>query len=91
MQGNRGHGIYVEDAAQTTIGAISSLAGISNPHFNLIAGNDGDGVHVEGTDAIVKGNFIGTDLNGTLKAANHGSGIAFVAASGEITNNLVFR
>ena len=44
---------------------------------NLISGNRGNGVHL-GTSAahnVVRGNLIGTDINGTAKLGNGGAGV----------------
>jgi hypothetical protein len=64
---NTGYGIYV-DSAHLTIGGSAAGAG------NVISGNDGIGIVLGGsaasTFAIVQGNFIGTDLTGTLALGN---------------------
>jgi hypothetical protein len=42
---------------------------------NTIHSNSGDGVHVEGSDTIITGNFIGTDASGTAGLGNEAYGV----------------
>jgi hypothetical protein len=60
-------------ATGNTIGGTATGAG------NVISGNTGDGVEISGTGAtanVVVGDFIGTDIFGTLAVANGGYGVA---------------
>ena len=43
---------------------------------NLISGNIGDGVGLAGSNNIVQGNFIGTDVTGSVAIANTQRGVA---------------
>ena len=60
---------------------------------NLISGNSGNGVVVTGSSSTgnrVIGNFIGTDLSGTVDLGNAGLGIALVdAVNNTVQGNLV--
>ncbi len=67
------------NAPQNTIGGGASGSG------NLISGNTQQGIEITalGTGTIVQGNFIGTDITGTLDRGNSTDGI-FVGAGGVI-------
>ena len=60
---NTGFGVIVNDLQNTVIG-------------NIVSGNEGGGVLIYGTNnALVTGNYIGTDISGTKKIPNGGNGI----------------
>jgi uncharacterized delta-60 repeat protein len=71
---NTGHGIYIA-SANNTIGGTSSTT------RNIVSGNQSDGIRIEnwsgfgasGNDVI--GNYIGTDVTGTVAIGNGNSGI----------------
>jgi Bacterial Ig domain len=70
--GNGTWGVILEEAAGNTVGGLTAGAG------NLISGNDQGGVAMRGIDAVgdvVQGNFIGTDVTGTLALGNAFSGV----------------
>ncbi len=46
---------------------------------NLISGNGQSGIYLGGRDAVVQGNYIGTDVTGTQAIPNTGSGIYFTS------------
>lgn len=46
---------------------------------NLISGNTGDGISVEGGSHIIKGNIVGTNKNKTAALANSGDGVALLS------------
>ncbi len=75
--GNLADGVLLNVTSMNTIGGAASGAG------NVIAGNDGNGVHiVSGSDLNqVLGNFIGTDQSGTLDLGNQ-NGIRVAATTG---------
>ncbi len=80
--GNTYWGVYLDQAANNTIGGSSAGEG------NLISGNARYGVYVGGTKAHhnrVLGNLIGTNIGGTGSIPNDGAGI-FV--SGAPTNTI---
>jgi hypothetical protein len=65
-------GIYIENTAQS-----NTIGGSSANERNIISGNTDYGVYIGGTSTnlnAVKGNYIGTDVNGTAKKAN-GNGV----------------
>jgi hypothetical protein len=70
---NGGHGITVLGGAkQTRIGGAVASAG------NLISGNSGDGIRIEGgatSETSVQGNWIGTDGTGSAPIPNGANGI----------------
>lgn len=74
--GNGANGIFIDDTAANTIGGATGGAG------NVISGNGGDGILIEGAAALgntVVDNNIGTNAPGTAALGNTGNGI-------EITN-----
>jgi titin len=68
---NTGGGVFVgESAAGNTIGGTAPGAG------NVIAANQGDGIDLEATNALlIAGNFLGTDITGTAALPNTGNGV----------------
>jgi uncharacterized repeat protein (TIGR01451 family) len=61
-------------ALNNTIGGTTAAA------RNVISGNSGDGVMIPGGSGnVVEGNFIGTDLTGTLPLGNSGDGVGVSA------------
>jgi CSLREA domain-containing protein len=82
--GNSGSGIVLESSSNNRIG------GTSKSQRNLISGNTGKGngggiLMNGGSGNIIQGNFIGTDITGTLDRGNQGRGIALNGA----TNNTI--
>jgi len=69
--GNSGAGLQALAGSQAiTIGGTNLAA------RNLISGNLGDGLTLNGlSNSVVQGNYIGTDLSGSLVVSNTGSGI----------------
>jgi hypothetical protein len=68
----------------------SNLIGGTKPHAgNLISGNY-DGVLIDsGGGNRVEGNYIGTDVTGTLALANNDAGISISGVSGFSSNNVI--
>jgi hypothetical protein len=67
--GNTGYGVRVLDAPNNLIGGTLG---------NVISGNGFYGISIEGTKSVlnkVKGNFIGTNLNGSYAIGNKGTGV----------------
>ncbi len=72
-------GIYVYEGDRAfTIGGTVAGSG------NIISGNTGDGIRLDGNvlgpnfDIAIQGNFIGTDITGTLAIANRGNGVSII-------------
>ncbi|HWP99995.1 MAG TPA: hypothetical protein VNK92_05960 [Vicinamibacterales bacterium] len=71
-RGNGSNGVHIVDAPSNTIG------GATDAHRNVISGNDGEGVRLDGalaTNNVVRRNFVGLDATGTFDLGNQFSGI----------------
>jgi YVTN family beta-propeller protein len=76
---NGGSGVMIDSSNNVVGGASSAL--------NLISGNNMSGVEiVSGSNNVVQGNFIGTDVNGTFALGNGDVGVELL---GSATNNLI--
>ncbi|MBU0678631.1 MAG: hypothetical protein KJ626_10995 [Verrucomicrobia bacterium] len=67
---NKFTGIFIESAPSNIIGTVSA--------GNLISGNGQEGLRISGALSVgnvVRGNFIGTDVTGTLPVGNRRNGI----------------
>jgi hypothetical protein len=72
---NGNNGIFQNGADNTTIGGTTALA------RNIISGNTQDGISLgTGIDALVEGNYLGTDLTGKVAVSNN-EGLDFTNAS----------
>jgi len=91
--GNTKHGVHIVDGAGHAIGNGPLVAGGPiDPSGNVISENDGDGVRIEGGnsfDNAVQGNFIGTDISGTLARGNVGAGVLISDASSNVIGGFV--
>ena len=77
-----GNGLTIFNAPSNSIGGLTFAAA------NVIGFNGGNGIAITGMNAqnnLVQGNFIGTDLTGTLNLKNHSAGVYLTGAY----NNLV--
>ncbi len=94
--GNGGHGIYIEDTPNNTIGG--ETVGASN----VISGNTGDGIRIEdtfqqsddnlATNNRILGNFIGTDAGGaSVLLGNGGDGVHIVNAASNSVGSPIFE
>jgi hypothetical protein len=70
-------GVLILNARADVIGATTPGSG------NLISGNTVAGVAIDGSDSLVLGNFIGTDISGTAALPN-GTGIGIAASDNTI-------
>ncbi|MFW5446606.1 MAG: DUF4347 domain-containing protein, partial [Methylophagaceae bacterium] len=71
--GNGGDGIHIMLGATNTI-----VGGSADADRNIISANSDDGIHIDdaGTDGnIIQGNYIGTDITGTVDLGNIRNGI----------------
>ena len=86
-RGNAGNGIQIIDSEVNVVGGPSSLT------RNVISGNIGEGVKIDGalaTANVVEGNYVGTDAAGTAALGNAASGIYIRRAPGNsIVGNVV--
>jgi uncharacterized repeat protein (TIGR01451 family) len=70
--GNDNHGIRIAGPLDCTIGGTTAAAA------NVIGANAGDGINLNigpSNGSVIEGNFIGTDVTGTLNLGNNGAGI----------------
>ena len=77
---NGGNGVLITGAADNTIGGSANTTPASScaGACNVISGNLGHGVSIEGAGAAsndVLGNYIGANVGGTLDRGNSGSGV----------------
>ena len=69
--GNEGSGLFVP-------GSNGTIGGATPDVFNLISGNDVDGIFFSSSNSnVIQGNLIGTKANGTSALGNGGNGISF--------------
>jgi parallel beta-helix repeat protein len=62
-------------------GLANTVGGSAAGAGNVISGNAGTGIDdTGGNGLVVEGNFIGTDLTGTIAIGNHGTGIALAGS-----------
>ncbi|HET9789596.1 MAG TPA: carboxypeptidase-like regulatory domain-containing protein, partial [Pyrinomonadaceae bacterium] len=57
------------------IGQNILVGGPAQGARNVISGNQGDGVYLRGAGNKLQGNYIGTDITGTLALGNNGNGV----------------
>jgi CSLREA domain-containing protein len=77
---NDATGITIEEAFNNLIGGTDPGA------RNVISGNNSDGIEIGQSDeTMVQGNFIGTDISGTIEIGNSGAGISI----GDASNNTI--
>ena len=75
MIGNGANAVRVGSAAEN-----SRVGGFTPAARNILAGSTFSGVHVDGIDALVVGNYIGTNAAGTVAFRND-SGITIGTAA----------
>ena len=52
------------------------VGGLTNGSRNVISGNNGDGISIRGEGSKLQGNYIGTDITGTLALGNSSNGVS---------------
>ncbi|MBI2834372.1 MAG: hypothetical protein HYX76_08100 [Acidobacteria bacterium] len=86
-QGNGSNGIHIIDAAANVIGGTAPSA------RNVISGNNGEGVRIDGANAtgnVIEGNYIGTSASGTGALGNSLSGVYIRRAPDNfVTGNVI--
>jgi hypothetical protein len=70
-------------------GDANVIGGPTSAHRNIISGNQDDGVDLDGDNALVQNNYIGTDPTGTLDRGNEDDGIDNDDDGNRILNNLI--
>jgi parallel beta-helix repeat protein len=78
---NAASGVLIENAPGNSVGLNTF------PFPNVISGNTGDGVKIQGAGASgnkVQFNYIGTDVNGAIALGNGGNGVSIVDAPGNL-------
>lgn len=80
---NWSYGVWISDSKNVAVGFL--LGG-----NNVISGNSGAGVRVEGQSAntVIVGNYIGTAVAGTNAVPNNGDGINIASAGIRVGGNL---
>ena len=64
-------------------GTNNLIGGTAAPARNVIAGGSGPGIRIDGTSGtIVRGNYVGTDVTGTVDLGVNGSGIRVFTGTG---------
>ncbi len=88
--GNGNDGVFIVDNATN-----NTVGGATTAHRNVISGNS-DGVQFGGaaggaTGNVVRGNYIGTDITGTVDLGNNDDGIDIDngASNGQVIDNLI--
>jgi hypothetical protein len=66
----------------STFGSNITVGGVTAGARNVISGNNAEGVNIRGAGSKLQGNYIGTDITGTLALGNSSSGV--VAAEGAL-------
>lgn len=83
--GNSVNGIYLTLSNNTVIG------GPNSGDRNIISGHTIYGINIfSNTNAVIQGNYIGTDVTGTQPLGNLNAGIALQSSAGPTTNNAIF-
>lgn len=77
------YGVNISNSTGNTIGGITAA------RRNVISGNTSNGIFIVGNENVVQGNFIGTDISGTVAVPNGNTGVRIgnsgpVIASGNI-------
>jgi parallel beta-helix repeat protein len=85
--GNGGNGIQIINGANNSVGGLQPVT------RNVISGNQGEGIRIDGvlsTGNLIRGNYVGTTASGNGALGNSASGI-YIRRSGNnsVTGNLI--
>ena len=64
------------------VAAGATIGGTAPAARNLVSGNIGTGIQIHGINAVVQGNYIGTDTTGAAAVTNSGDGITVLEGDG---------
>lgn len=81
--GNASAGIAILSGDNNTIGGMLSGAG------NIISGNKSDGLSIRGSNNLLQGNFVGTNVTGTVALGNNRHGILLSGSSNMIGGRII--
>ena len=76
IPGNPREGVRLANASNSTIGGTTAAA------RNVVSGNVSGGIRVDSSSILVQGNYVGTDITGTLALGNAGIGIVIAGSPG---------
>jgi hypothetical protein len=86
--GNSGSGIQIYGGGGPI--GVNTIGGTAAGARNIISGNSVSGVDVDNAaNAVIQGNFIGTDINGTGNLGNLGYGVSLSNASDNLVGGTV--
>ena len=88
--GNANQGIHViGNTLAATNGTI--IGGSATGESNIISSNNNDGIFLNRNvnNSVIQGNFIGTDITGTLNRANGQNGINITGDTGQLSDNTI--
>ena len=68
-------GVYIQ-GNNNTVGGTMAVA------RNLISGNRGDGITIRGNNNLILGNYLGTDVSGSVALGNSASGVGIEVGTG---------
>jgi len=74
-----GHGIVIDTGADS-----NTVGGTAGGARNIISGNVADGMDISSNGNLVLGNYLGTDLTGSVAVPNNGMGINIQAGGSNI-------